>query len=50
MIFLILKILSSCHKNVSQSFLAAPARGGLAYNLHPKLSSFAFPCEARAAG
>jgi hypothetical protein len=31
MIFL---ILSSCHKNVSQSFLAAPARGGLAYNLH----------------
>jgi len=47
MIFL---ILSPCHKNVSQSFLAAPARGELAYNLHPKLSSFAFPCEARVAG
>ncbi len=40
MIFLILKILSSCHKNVSQSFLAAPARGGLTCNLTAQQSDY----------
>jgi len=38
--------------NLEKPSHAALFRRGLtlAYNLHPKLSSFIFPCEARAAG